>query len=358
MRFKASLKTRSLSLSLLILLVCICPPALGSDARFSSGKSALAIPFELEDNIIYVPVSINGSKALSFILDTGAYTIVHLRHARELGVKLKLTGQTGGVGDEQEDVFLAAEKVSFSLPGVTLSNQRLLAISLGKVEDCVNEFVVDEEGRLASFAQPAPKGVRRKVDGILGKEFFGSFVVEIDYASRLINVYEPRSYKYAGKGERLTLDVAPQHIFVQAQISTRAREPLTARFLVDTGGAMALTLTKRFTEEHRLLPPREELTDVPLCGIAGMMKERSLLGNIEAVQLGSLKIMNPTVEFRRAPVTYDFDGFIGGSVLRRHKVIFDYSRRRMIMEPAGGKVSRESVRPPGKAQSNDSFNRS
>ena len=114
--------------------------------------------------------------------------------------------------------------------------------------------------------------------------------------------------------------------------SGAGRQALPVKLLVDTGGAMAMTLTRRFTDEHQLLPSRERLTTVPLCGLAGMMKEKSLLGEIDVLQLGSLKITNPSVEFRRASVDYESDGFIGGAIFRRYKVIFDYSRRLMIME--------------------------
>jgi hypothetical protein len=38
-------------------------------------------------------------------------------------------------------------------------------------------------------------------------------------------------------------------------------------------------------------------------------------------------------EFRLSEPTTDADGFIGRAVFRRFKVIFDYSRRRMILEP-------------------------
>lgn len=342
MKFDALLKLRAWLPVCLILLVCICPNAFGSDVSFTSGRSALAIPFELEDNLIYVPVSINGAQPLSFIFDTGAFTIVHLRRAQELGLKLKPSGhQTSGVGDEQQDVFFGEGKVSFGLPGVTLSNQRLLAVSLDKVEDCINEFVVDESGAEVSSKGTPVKGARRKVDGILGAEFFGKFVVEIDYASRLINVYEPSSYKYRGQGEKLKLEMTPQHIFVRAQILSSGRQPITGRFLVDTGGAMAVTLTKQFTDEHQLLPPPEKLNTVPLCGIAGVMKEKSLSGNIEALLLGRLKITNPLAEFRRASVDYEFDGYIGGAVFRKYKVIFDYSRRLMAMEQGAGNANRK-----------------
>jgi hypothetical protein len=340
MNSNVSLKTR-LRLLVYLMLLTICPSVLGSDIRFSSGRSALAIPFELDDNLIYVPVSINNSKPLSFILDTGAFTIVNLPRAQELGVKLKRFGQTEGIGDEQQDVFLGAERVSFGLPGVTLSRQRLLAVTLNKVEDCIDKFIVDENGRDISSSKPHVKGARRKVDGILGAEFFSNFVVEIDYASRLINVYEPASYRWNGKGEKLPLELEPQHIFVQAHVRSQGRPALPVKLLVDTGGAMAITLTRRFTDEHQLLPSTERLSSTPVCGLAGMMKEKSLLGEIDALMLGNLKIGNPLVEFRRATVDYESDGFLGGAILRRYKVIFDYSRRLMILEQAESKVDRK-----------------
>jgi predicted aspartyl protease len=339
MNFNTSLKPLSRLFCLTLLLTFAYTSAPGTDTHFSSGKSSLAIPFELEDNLIYVAVSINGSKPLSFILDTGAFTIVDLRRAQELGLKLKHTGQTDGVGDARQDVFLATTKVSYSLPGVTLSNQRLLAVSLEKAEGCIQKFVIDAQGRGIISSNPAEVGAKRKVDGILGKEFFSNFVVEIDYAARLINVYEPGNYKYSGQGEKLAIEVGPQHIFVQAKVFATGRPPVIGRLMVDTGSGMAVTLTKSFTDEHQLLPQREKLTTTPVCGIAGTMKIQSLLGSIEAVELGTLKITDPLVEFRQASIDYPFDGYIGAAVFRRYKVVFDYSRRLMVMEGAKSTVN-------------------
>jgi hypothetical protein len=46
--------------------------------RFASGNSALKIPLEIDNNIILMRVSVNGSKPLKFIFDTGV--------ARERGI--------------------------------------------------------------------------------------------------------------------------------------------------------------------------------------------------------------------------------------------------------------------------------
>lgn len=319
----------------LLLCLIFCSTALCADARFSSGKSALAIPIELEGNLIYVRVSVNGSRPLSFILDTGAYSIIHASQARSIGLTMKLIGEGGGIGANQPDFYLVTEKVSFSLPGVALSPRRLLAASLDAAESCVNEFVIDEQGRNIPSDRSKQSGAKREVDGILGKEFFDQFVVEIDYAHRLLNVYDPSSYKYAGSGKTIPLEVGEQHIFVQAQIRAAGRAPLTGRFLLDTGSAQAVSLLKPFMDEHHLLPSTEGMTSLPVCGLGGHAKENSWIGTLEALQLGEFKVAAPVTEFRLSEPNTDADGFIGGAVFRRFKVIFDYSRRRMILEPRG-----------------------
>lgn len=317
-----------------LLLSVICSStALCADARFSSGKSALAIPFELDNNLIYVRVSVNGSRPLSFILDTGAHSIIHARQARSIGLRLKLIGQGEGIGANQPDVYLVMKKVSFSLPGVVFPHHRLVAASLDAVESCVNEFNIDEEGRIIPSARRKQIKARRDVDGILGKEFFDQFVVEIDYAQRLLRLYGPSSYKYEGTGKDIPLEVGEQHVFMQAQIAAAERAPLAGRFLLDTGSAQAVSLMKPFIDKHNLLPSTEGMTSVPVCGLGGYAKETSWIGTLEALQLGGFKITGPVTEFRMSEPNTDADGFIGGAALRRFKVIFDYSRRRMILEP-------------------------
>ena len=321
------------SVVLVLLSLICCSTAFAADARFSSGKSALAIPFELDDNLIYVRVSVNGSRPLSFIVDTGAYSIIHERQARSIGLKLKLIGQGGGIGANQPDVYLVMEKVSFSLPGVVFSPQRLVAASLDAAESCVNEFIIDEEGRHIPSGKSKQIKAKRDVDGILGKEFFDQFVVEINYAQRLLNVYGRSSYKYAGTGKAIPLEVGEQQIFAQAQITVGEREPLAGRFLLDTGSAQSVSLLKPFIDKHKLLPSTEGMTSVPACGLGGHAKETSWIGTLEALQLGEFTITTPVTEFRLSEPNTDADGFIGGAAFRRFKVIFDYSRRRMILEP-------------------------
>src|ERR1041384_6787136 len=99
-----------------ILMVNLCAAsAAASDARFTSGRSALKIPFRLYNNHIYLHVAVNGSAPLWFVLDTGAPNLIAGKHARALGLKLTPAGQGSGSGDNTLDAFYA-ENVSFALP--------------------------------------------------------------------------------------------------------------------------------------------------------------------------------------------------------------------------------------------------
>lgn len=61
--------------------------------------------------------------------------------------------------------------------------------------------------------QSGEKGTGRVTDGVLGKEFFSNFVVEIDYDARLINLHDSHSYRYTGSGKSLSIEKASRMIF-------------------------------------------------------------------------------------------------------------------------------------------------
>jgi Aspartyl protease len=316
-----------------VLTLCLSSASLAqrTNPPVVARANAPAIPFELEANVIFLKVSVGNTRPLSFILDTGAYSIINTAHAKSLGMKLQLVGKTNSIGAEPQDVYLVSDKVSINLSGLTFSMPRLLAIPLDKVQECIDR-ATDYENRLRRSGSHVNTTSKRTLDGILGKEFFSSFVVEIDYQARVIRVFDPQSYHYAGDGETLPLEIRPQHIFVQTKLLTSDRSPISALLLVDTGAATDLRLTKRFTQANKLLPTPDKLTSVPECGLGGYAKEEAWQGTLEGVQLGRHKVSMPVTVFSEQSIPEDYDGFLGSGVLSRFKVIFDYSHGRMILE--------------------------
>ena len=70
-------------------------------------KTEKAISFTPYRNLVFFPVRVNGSKPLSFVLDSAGTGMIDRARAKELGLKLGKGGQGIGVGDGTFDYDLA-----------------------------------------------------------------------------------------------------------------------------------------------------------------------------------------------------------------------------------------------------------
>ena len=284
-----------------------------SEVRFASGNSACSIAFELYNNHIYLSVKVNNSEPLSFILDTGASSVISRKRAESLGLKFQGKERGFGVGETAVDASFV-KGVSLNLSGATLFKQKIAAVALEDLQ----------------------KSLGRAVDGILGYSFFSRFVVEIDYAAKTINLYSPKSFRYKGKGEHLPLvvDADSGLIFVRAVVEPSNRAPIEGLFEIDSGGGHALILNKPFVERNNLLTASQKANAVSVGGIAD--SSHAVAGTIKSLQVGRNRVENVSTLFSLANdgllANEEFDGNIGNDFLRRFKVVFNYSRRLMILE--------------------------
>lgn len=281
------------------------------DYRFASGHSATRIPFEEDDGHIFLQVRINNSDPLWFGLDTGAIrSIIDKRYAASLGLKSDGTQQIEGVGGYEEGSIL--KNVSIKIPGVELYHQTVWALPLDGLS-------------------PANG---REIAGIIGYELFNHFVVDIDFVARQMNLYEPRSYVYRGGGQSIPLLVQPEgEIYVQAKVAVPNHDPIEGQFVIDTGDNNSLMLARPFVEQHRLLESVGPTHPARGGGVGGEIQ--LAIGRVKSLQLGNFVIQNPITGFMIAGEIADRGkaGNIGGRLLRRFRVVFDYSRRRMMLEP-------------------------
>lgn len=140
--------------------------------RFSSGQSSLKIPFELSNNFILLQVQVNDSRPLWFIFDTGASSsIINARLVKEL--KLQTKGNIGGSASGKAIEAKLISGVALSVPGVKVFNQPMASLPIDDLAPLVG----------------------RPIGGIIGYDFIREFLVEIDYAAKIINLYSPTSFK-------------------------------------------------------------------------------------------------------------------------------------------------------------------
>jgi hypothetical protein len=222
---------------------------------------------------------------------------------------LKTEGQVRGTATGGSIEASLIKGVTLSVEGAKVSNQLIAAISFGAIS-CF------------------------QFDGIIGYDFINQFVVEIDYTNSVMNLYDPKSFSYSGKGEVIPLSLADRTPLTDAKIVLEAGEPIVASLVVDTGGDGTFVINSPFVDKHKLVEAIPKTIDGSSVGAGG--EQKRLLGRVKAVQLGGLVIENPTVGLARDTegegASDDNHGIIGGEIFRRFKVILDYSRQQMIFE--------------------------
>jgi predicted aspartyl protease len=249
-----------------------------------------------------VPVRV-GTNTMSFLLDTG-YGMTMLRADHAAAMQLRKTGRVtivGIAGEEPADVFEGPE---FQIGEKTWKSRRVAAL-------------------------PEDPARRRRRDGILGSGFFRRFVVEIDPVAKELTMHEPSTYRYSGKGEVLPIRFKSSTPIVPATVVLANGSEVKTEFEVDTGCDGGLCIGKHFVEEHQLTASGRETQRQ---GVGGGTSTRS--GSLPKLRLGKVDIANPLASFflEGSPVDAPLAGHIGSEILRKYRVIFDYSRKQMILE--------------------------
>lgn len=288
-----------------LLMKCMAILALflpGLLSTMAADSNSVTVPIELRRGHVMVPVKVGGTN-LSFLLDTGyGMTMLRADHAEALALQRRGSMTIVGIaGEAPADVF---EGPSFNIGGKAWKPRRVAGLATG-------------EGR------------SRRRDGILGSGFFRSFVVEIDPKARTITLHEPSGFKYSGSGEVLALRFQGSTPIVSSAVVLTNGSEAKADFEIDTGCTGGLCIGKHFVDAHDLVPTGRE---GERRGVGGGARTRG--GYIPALRLGRLTVEKPAAEFflEGSPADPPLAGHIGAEVLNNYRVIFDYSRRRMILE--------------------------
>jgi len=227
------------------------------DSQFASGQSARRIPFDFVGNHIYLRGRVNNSEPLWFLLDTAAAaSYFDAQHAKALGL-----------GVQGESITVA-----ISFPGVRLRHQRFSVQPLGF-------WIYDGHA----------------VDGMLGYDFISRFIVQIDYANRTINLFEPQGYEYLGSGEVIPLimledDSGGKVPLVRARIMQFGRDPIEGKFIADTGVRSALSFNSPFVETNQLLQSTQKTIQAPLGGGSMVRESKQPVGPRAKLTVGKFHV--------------------------------------------------------------------
>jgi hypothetical protein len=275
-----------------------------------------SIAFDLVLKHIVINVSVNNSRPLPFIFDTGdKFAIVDVDHAKWLGLKLQGDIQSGGAGAAVLHGSYV-EGASFTIPGLTGFSQPVtLAFPLKSLEP--------------------PLG--HEIDGIIGEDFINEFVVALDYQSRVLRLYDKTTFRYSGRGQSMPIELNAQgHPIIGAEITTEGGQSFKGKFVLDIGSSASLALYSPFVAEHHLLDPK--LKTIRALGVAGAGgRMQAQLGRVAELKIGQFKLDRPITLFSQdkagAFASSDIQGNLGEQILSRFTLFLDYSHRRVIFEP-------------------------
>ena len=299
-----------------LIVTSSAPPRAVIDARQKS-HAAVSVPIELVNRHVVLNISVNKSRRLSFVLDTGAnLAIIRMDVAKELGLSLEGTVNTGGAGPGTQ-TGSRVKNATWSLVGHDAFVQPVaLALPLTRLSSALG----------------------RDIDGIVGGEFIKQFVLELDYQARTMTLHDRATFEYGGRGETLPLEFTPDnHPVLKARVTPRGGEPLERRFLLDIGSGGALVLHSPFVVEQHLLD--EQSKTVRAIGAAGAGGSSiGRIGRVTALQIGSFTISDPLTLFSEdkagAFANASLAGNIGHQIASRFRLFLDYGRKRLILEPS------------------------
>ena len=183
-----------------------------------------SIPFELGSaSRIYVKGSVNGSRPLRFLFDTGATSMVISTNSLK-GVPMEFNETVVNHGATGSDEVRGSTENQFTIGEQAMEHVPFIAIP----------YSPDQW------------------DGVLGLWFIQRQVTEVNYTDRKIYLYPHGSYTPPANAIRLKIEYVMGVPVVLAQVTVNGKTH-QLRLSVDTGSDRVLDLNTPFVKKHHLL---------------------------------------------------------------------------------------------------------
>jgi len=287
--------------------------------QFTSNADKVKVPFKLLNNLIFIPVSVNGV-SMTFLLDTGVEETILFSLEETDTVpffnvsKVKLRG-------------LGSEKSIEALS----STQNKLVISKKLVDKDHSIFILlDQDINLSS-------SIGITVNGILGYHLFKNKVVTIDYQKQELVIGDNFEKKHAKKYrnfESIPITIESKKPYVFGDFKFKATDQYSGKLLIDTGNSDALWLFENQSEQIKV--PKEYFEDYLGRGFSGEIHGKR--ARIQEFSLNNFSFKRPYVAFpdsvsiQNVKLVESRVGSIGGELLTRFTIVFDYANEKMYLK--------------------------
>jgi hypothetical protein len=285
--------------------------------EFVHSRKKEFISFKFIKNLIIIPVKINGKGPFNFVLDTGVglCLITDASLIDTLKPKSVRKIPVTGFGDGETLNALVIPAMHFEIGNVA-------------AYDMPSAILEEDAFDLSSFAG-------MPVHGLIGYEFFNSFIVRLNYISNLITLYPNHTGAILRKGFKIPISIEDRKPYIFSQIGLDDGKTVNAKLIIDTGSGHPISLETDSGVPFD--PPVVNIAANLGIGLSGPIN--GYLGRIKYLTLGKYQLKNVLTAFPNyadvaAKITsIRRTGNMGNSILRRFNVVFDYSRSSMYLKP-------------------------
>ncbi|NNE76671.1 MAG: PDZ domain-containing protein, partial [Pricia sp.] len=246
---------------------------------------------------------------LFFLLDSGVSKPILFNISDQDSIQINNVSEISirGLGEGTPIKALSSKGNTFRLKNITNSDQQL--------------YVVLD--KLMNFSPSL--GI--PIHGIIGYDLFRDFVVDINYTSKIVKLHDPEHYvhKRSSKIQMLPLSVIKKKAYVEGNLFLKnSADDVSVRLLLDTGSSDAIWLF----EDEDIGIPEKNYVDFLGKGLNGDIFGRRT--KVNRIKIGRFTLKNAKAAF---PDMNSFssiknlgsrNGSVGGEVLKRFNIVFDY----------------------------------
>lgn len=278
------------------------------------------IPIEIHNNLVVVPVILNNTLPLKFIVDTGVRTAILTEKIYSDILNLSYTRKytiSGAGGQKLVDAFLT-NNVTFDMPGVHGQGHSMLVLGQDYLE--------------------LKNSMGTEVHGILGYELFSRFVITINYEAKRLTLELPNKFKPKRSYKVLPITVEDTKPFVHVKLQMNDSVNVDAKMLVDSGASHGIFLES--TSDSLIQIPAKNIDAVLGRGLGGVIFGK--IARIKSMDISDYRLENVIANFpldyapkdttkANARTTFR-NGSIGGDLLSRFTIVFNFPDEKIYLK--------------------------
>jgi hypothetical protein len=283
---------------------------------FEKGVEKASIPFKFINNLIFIPIKVNGIE-LNFLLDSGVEETILF-----------------SMEDKKEVSFFNVEKITLrglgseaSIEGLKSTKNRLECNGL-KSENHLLYIVLDQGFNLSSH-------IGIPVNGIIGYNFLKNNLVEINYGSKKISVYkdsDKNRKRIKKKFQEVPITIERSKPYIVSSVFLNSNE-IPVKLLIDIGNSDAIWLFEK--ESKGIKIPAKNFEDYLGKGFSGDVEGKR--AQVAKFKISNFEFRNPIVAFpdstsiKNVRMVKDRAGSVGSEILKRFSIIFDYTNQQLFL---------------------------